>query len=65
MPVKHFVHGMNKSISHVEKSVEQMVFQTSMTKAEQQQIMQALLELSEKVKLIETYINMEKRKDIS
>lgn len=56
---------MNKSISHVEKSVEQMVFQTSMTKTEQQQIMQALLELSEKVKLIETYINMEKRKDIS
>lgn len=65
MSVQHFVDGMNKSIIHVEKSVEQMVHQTSMTKLDQQQIMRALIELSEKVKLIEMYIHIQKKEDHS
>lgn len=54
---------MSKSIIHVEKSVEQMVHQTSITKVDQQQIMQALIELSEKVKLIEMYMHIQKKED--
>lgn len=63
MSVQQFVNGMNKSIIHVEKSVEQMVHQTSMTKFDQRQIMQALLELSDKVRVIEMYVQIEKRED--
>lgn len=65
MSVQHFVNGMNKSIIHVEKSIEQMVHQTSMTKVEHHQIMQALLELSEKVRLIEMSVHIQKREDHS
>lgn len=65
MSVQHFVSGMNKSIIHVEKSIEQMVHQTSMTKVEQHQLMQALLELSEKVRLIEMYVHIQKGEDHS
>ena len=63
MSVQQFVNGMSKSIIHVEKSIEQMVYQTSLTKFDQQQMMQALLELSEKVKMIEMYVQIEKRED--
>lgn len=65
MSVQHFVEGMNKSIIHVEKSVEQMVLQTSMTKMEHHQIMQALLELSEKIKLMEMSVQIKKREEHS
>ena len=65
MSVQHFVEGMNKSIIHVEKSVEQMVLQTSMTKMEHYQIMQALLELSEKIKLMEMSVQIQKREEHS
>ncbi|MER2261418.1 MAG: hypothetical protein ABS934_05335 [Psychrobacillus sp.] len=65
MSVQHFVEGMNKSIIHVEKSVEQMVLQTSMTKMEHHQIMQALLELSEKIKLMEMSVQIQKREEHS
>ncbi|WP_186321296.1 hypothetical protein [Bacillus sp. FJAT-22090] len=47
---------MNRSIQKVELSVEQMERHSTITKEEQHQIMQAVLELAERIKSIETQI---------
>ncbi|WP_282246230.1 hypothetical protein [Psychrobacillus sp. NEAU-3TGS] len=49
---------MNHSIQRVEKSVEQMERHTTITKTEQLQLMQAVLELADRIKLIETHVKM-------
>ena len=61
MPIEYMVKGMNRSIQKVEKSVQQMEHHTTITKAEHYQIMQAVLELGDRIKLIEMQVDMEKR----
>ncbi|GGA18963.1 hypothetical protein [Psychrobacillus lasiicapitis] len=56
LSAEHFVNVMNHSIQRVEKSVEQMERHTSITKTEQLQLMQAVLELADRIKLIETHV---------
>ncbi|TQR21327.1 hypothetical protein [Psychrobacillus vulpis] len=56
MNLKYFAEALNQSLQNVEKSVEHMELHTNMTKTQQLQIMQAILELSERIKLIETQI---------
>ncbi|QFF98142.1 hypothetical protein PB01_04530 [Psychrobacillus glaciei] len=56
MKLKYFVEVMGQSIQKVEESVEHMEMHTIVTKTEQHQIMQALLELSERIKWIEAYM---------
>ncbi len=56
LTVEHLVKVMNRSIQKVELSVEQMERHSTITKEEQHQIMQAVLELAERIKSIETQI---------
>ncbi|SER66509.1 hypothetical protein [Psychrobacillus sp. OK032] len=57
LSAEHFVNVMNHSIQRVEKSVEQMERHTTITKTEQLQLMQAVMELADRIKLIETHVN--------
>lgn len=61
LSVEQFVKVMNHSIQRVEKSVKQMESHTTINKTEQHQLMQAVLELSERIKLIETQVNMDNK----
>ena len=56
LSIEQFVKVMSHSIQRVEKSVEQMERHTTITKTEQVQLMQAVLELAERIKLIETHV---------
>ena len=56
MKIKHFVEEMTKSIEKVEASVSNMEILKSTDKAEKQQIVQAIMELSERIKLIEAHM---------
>lgn len=49
---------MSHSIQRVEKSVKQMEQHTTITKTEQVQLMQAVLELADRIKSIETHVKM-------
>lgn len=51
---------MSRSILKVEDTVEQMERQKNISQKEQRQIMQAVIELSERVKLIEMHVNRSK-----
>ncbi|MFB5085960.1 hypothetical protein PGC35_01875 [Psychrobacillus sp. PGGUH221] len=62
MKIEYFVQAMNQSIRRVGESVEYMELYSNINKMEQHQIMQAILELSERIKLIEAY--MDGRKEI-
>ncbi|MFJ7970372.1 hypothetical protein [Psychrobacillus sp. NPDC096389] len=58
LSTEQFVKVMNHSIQRVEKSVEEMERHTTITKTEQVQLMQAVLELADRIKAIETHVNM-------
>jgi len=64
MTVEYLVQVMNRSIQKVEETVDQVERHTNMSKADQHQIMQAVLELSERIKLIEMQIDINKMKRI-
>ena len=56
MKIEHFVVEMGESLLKVEESVEKMKMHTIVNKKEQLQMMQAILELSERIKWIEIYM---------
>ena len=58
MNVDHLVEVMEESLQRVEESVVLMGYHSSITKVEQVQMMQAVLELSERVKRIEALVEM-------
>jgi len=58
MNVDHLVEVMGESLQRVEESVVLMGYHSSITKVEQVQMMQAVLELSERVKKIEALVEM-------
>ena len=58
MNVHHLVEVMGESLQRVEESVVLMGYHSSITKVEQVQMMQAVLELSERVKRIEALVEM-------
>ncbi|WP_419958111.1 hypothetical protein [Psychrobacillus psychrotolerans] len=64
MTVEYLVQVMNRSIQKVEETVDQVERHTNMSKADQHQIMQAVLELSDRIKLIEMQIDIKKMKRI-
>lgn len=53
MKIEHFVEEMTQSIEKVEESVCNMEIHKS---AEKKQIVQAIMELSERIKLIEAHM---------
>lgn len=55
--IEYFVQAMNQSLRRVGESVEYMELYSNINKMEQHQIMQAILELSERIKLIEAYMD--------
>lgn len=65
MTVEYLVRVMNRSIQKVEESVEQMERHTNITKTEHHQIMQAVLELSDRIKLIEMHVDRKSKEGIS
>ncbi len=58
LSTEQFIKVMSHSIQRVEKSVEQMERHTTITKTEQVQLMQAVLELADRIKAIETHVNI-------
>lgn len=58
MNVDHLVEVMGESLQRVEESVVLMGYHSNITKVEQVQMMQAVLELSERVKRIEALVEM-------
>jgi hypothetical protein len=56
MKIEHFVEEMGESLLKVEESVEKMKMHTIVNKTEQLQMMQAILELSERIKWIEIFM---------
>lgn len=58
LSTEQFVKVMSHSIQRVEKSVKQMEHHTTITKTEQVQLMQAVLELADRIKSIETHVKM-------
>lgn len=58
MNVDHLVEVMGESLQRVEESVVLMGYHSSITKVEQVQMMQAVLELSDRVKRIEALVEM-------
>ena len=61
MNATELVKGMNRSIHSVEETFQQMKMNSTITKTEQHQIMQALLELSQRIKLLEMHIEIQKK----
>ncbi|ALC86395.1 hypothetical protein AM499_11560 [Bacillus sp. FJAT-22090] len=57
MKIEYFVQAMNQSLRRVGESVEYMELYSNINKMEQHQIMQAILELSERIILIEAYMD--------
>lgn len=55
LKIEYFVEVMGESLQKMEQSVEYIESFTNVTKTEQVQIMQALLELSERIKVMEAY----------
>lgn len=53
MKLEYFVEEMNESLQKVEESVEYIGTHTNVTKTEQLQMMRAIMELSDRIKLIE------------
>lgn len=64
MTVEYLVQVMNRSIQKVEATVDQMERYTYMSKTDQHQIMQAVLELSDRIKVLEMHIELNKREKI-
>lgn len=64
MTVEYLVQVMNRSLQKVEETVEQVERHTQMSKADQHQIMQAVLELSDRIKLLEMHIDTNKNERI-
>ena len=64
MTVEYLVQVMNRSLQKVEETVEQVERHTHMSKADQHQIMQAVLELSDRIKLLEKHIDTSNHKRI-
>ncbi|MCZ8531877.1 hypothetical protein [Psychrobacillus psychrodurans] len=64
MTVEYLVQVMNRSIQKVEATVDQMERYTYMSKADQHQIIQAVLELSDRIKVLEMHIDLNKREKI-
>ncbi len=60
MNATDFVKGMNSSIHSMEETFQQMKKGSALTKTEQLQMMQALLELSQRIKLLEMHIEIQK-----
>ena len=60
MTVEYLVQVMNRSIQKVEETVDQIERHTNMSKVDQRQIMQAVLELSDRIKLLEMHIDTNK-----
>lgn len=61
MTVEYLVQIMNRSIRKVEETIDQVELQTHMSKEDQRQIMQAVLELSERIKLLEMQVDINKK----
>ncbi|MEK4083166.1 hypothetical protein [Psychrobacillus sp. FSL K6-1415] len=64
MTVEYLVQVMNRSIQKVEATVDQMERYTYMSKADQHQIIQAVLELSDRIKVLEMHIDLKNQKKI-
>jgi len=60
MTVEYLVQLMNRSIQKVEETVDQVERHSNMSQTEQHQIMQAVLELSDRIKLLEMHIDKNK-----
>ncbi|WP_313892660.1 hypothetical protein [Psychrobacillus sp.] len=56
MDIADFIEGMTQSLQKVEESVENIELHKHASKTEQHQVMQAVLELSERIKQIEAHI---------
>ena len=61
MNATDFVNGMSSSIHNVEETFQQMKKGSALTKIEQLQMMQALLELSQRIKLLEMHFDIQKK----
>jgi len=61
MTVEYLVQVMNRSIQKVEETVGQVERHSHITKADQHQIMQAVLELSDRIKLLEMHVDIRKK----
>ena len=61
MTVEYLVQVMNRSIQKVEETVGQVERHSHITKADQHQIMQAVLELSDRIKLLEMYVDIREK----
>jgi len=64
MTVEYLVQIMNRSIQKVEETIDQVERHTNMSKVDQHQIMQAVLELSERIKLLEMHTDTKNLKKI-
>ena len=64
MTVEYLVQIMNRSIQKVEETVDQVERHTHMSKVDQHQIMQAVLELSDRIKILEMHVEINKRNTI-
>ncbi|MFJ7825323.1 hypothetical protein [Psychrobacillus sp. NPDC096623] len=61
MTVEYLVQVMNRSLRKVEETIDQVELQTHMSQADQRQIMQAVLELSDRIKLIEMHVDLNRK----
>lgn len=64
MTVEYLVQVMNRSIQKVEETVGQVERHSHITKADQHQIMQAVLELSDRIKLLEMHVDIRKKEEM-
>lgn len=64
MTVEYLVQVMNRSIQKVEETVGQVERHSHITKVDQHQIMQAVLELSDRIKLLEMHVDIRKKEGI-
>lgn len=64
MTVEYLVQVMNHSLQKVEETIDQVELQTHMSKADQRQLMQAVMELSDRIKLLEMHVDLNKKKSV-
>lgn len=61
MTTEFLVQVMNRSLRKVEETIDQVELQAHMSQADQRQLMQAVLELSERIKLLEMHVDLKKK----
>ncbi|SDM42162.1 hypothetical protein SAMN05518871_101180 [Psychrobacillus sp. OK028] len=61
MTVEYLVQVMNRSLRKVEETIDQVEIRTHMSQTDQRQIMQAVLELSDRIKLIEMHVDLNRK----